>query len=64
MNFYPKLRLPRSARPTVFPVPSMRLTSPSRKDSDNIDSMEYLIKRTLYEDGDDEGGITEKFCER
>ncbi|KAF8811200.1 Metallo-dependent phosphatase [Phlegmacium glaucopus] len=48
-------------RPTIFPVPSMRLTS--RKDSDGMD-MEYLIKRTLDEDGDDEGGIVEKLAEK
>ena len=56
-------RLPdfETARPTIFPVPSMRLTS--RKDSDNMD-MEYLIKRTLDEDGDDEGGIVEKLAEK
>ena len=56
-------RLPdfETARPTIFPVPSMRLTS--RKDSENMD-MEYLIKRTLDEDGDDEGGIVEKLAEK
>ena len=47
----------------LFPVLSMRLTSPSRKDSGNMDSMEYLIKRMLDEDGDDEGGIIEKLAE-
>lgn len=56
-------RLPdfETARPTIFPVPSMRLSS--RKDSDSMD-MEYLIKRTLDEDGDDEGGIVEKLAEK
>ena len=56
-------RLPdfQTAHPTIFPVPSMRLTS--RRDSENMD-MEYLIKRTLDEDGDDEGGIVEKLAEK
>ena len=45
----------------MFPVPSMRLTS--RKDTEGMD-MEYLIKRTLDEDGDDEGGIVEKLAEK
>ena len=39
----------------------MRLTS--RKDTENMD-MEYLIKRTLDEDGDDEGGIVEELAEK
>ena len=50
-----------ASRPTMFPVPSMRLTS--RKDTEGMD-MEYLIKRTLDEDGDDEGGIVEKLAEK
>ena len=58
-------RLPdlETSRPTsaMFPVPSMRLTS--RKDTDGMD-MEYLIKRTLEEDGDDEGGIVERLAEK
>ena len=41
----------------------MRLTSPSRKDTDNMD-MEYLIKRTLDEVDDEEGGIVEKLAEK
>ena len=51
------------ARPTIFPVPSMRLTG--RRDSDGMD-MEYLIKRTLEEDDNDndEGGIVEKLAEK
>ncbi|KAF8154774.1 Metallo-dependent phosphatase-like protein [Crassisporium funariophilum] len=48
-------------RPTIFPVPSMRLTS--RRDSDGMD-MEYLIKRTLDEDGDDDGGIVERLADK
>jgi serine/threonine-protein phosphatase 2B catalytic subunit len=47
-------------RPTIFPVPSMRATS--RRDSDGMD-MEYLIKRTLDEEGD-EGDVVEKLAEK
>ena len=58
-------RLPefQTAHPMIFQVPlaSMRLTS--RRYSENMD-MEYLIKRTLDEDGDDEGGIVEKLAEK
>jgi len=47
--------------PTIFPVPSMRVMN--RKDLEGVD-MEYLIKRTLEEEGDDEGGVVEKLAER
>lgn len=35
----------------------------NRKDMEGVD-MEYLIKRTLEEDGDDEGGLVEKLAEK
>jgi len=47
-------------RPAIFQVPSMRATS--RKDSQGMD-MEYLIKRTLDEEGD-EGDVVEKLADK
>ena len=48
-------------RPTIFPVPSMRVTS--RRDSKETIDMDYLIKRTLDEEGD-EGDVVEKLAEK
>ncbi|GLB41241.1 putative phosphatase 2B catalytic subunit [Lyophyllum shimeji] len=47
------------AAPTMFPVPSMRRGS---ADSEGM-TMEYLIKKTLEEDGD-EGDVVERLAER
>ena len=40
----------------------MRATS--RRDSEGGMDMEYLIKRTLEEEGDDDGGLVEKLAEK
>ena len=44
-------------RPTIFPVPIMRLTS--RRDPGGMDT-EYSIKCTLNEEGDNDGDIVER----
>lgn len=49
-------------KPTIFPVPSMRLSSRQGSgDSDSMD-MEFLIKRTLEEEED--GGIVERLADK
>ncbi|TFK34693.1 Metallo-dependent phosphatase-like protein [Crucibulum laeve] len=48
-------------RPTIFPVPSMRMSGrQGSADSESMD-MEYLIKQTLQEE---DGGVVERLAER
>ena len=54
--YYQTLRRPCRFPTILVQVQSMRLSS--RKGSDKMD----MIKRTLEEDGDNEGGIVEKFA--
>lgn len=49
-------------RPTIFPVPSMRLSS--RTDLPDGMDMEYLIKRTLDEDEAEATGMSTSTVER
>ncbi|KAJ7595549.1 serine/threonine-protein phosphatase 2B catalytic subunit [Mycena floridula] len=52
------------AAPTIFPTPSMRI--PGRRNMTESEgmNMEYLIKRTLEDESEDEGGVVERLAER